>query len=180
MLEDSILKAQMGDSNELMLLIEKFKPLILKYSRKLGYEDAYSDIQLEFIEVILLFDLEKLNIRSEGALVNYISNSVYHAYCKILSKVVKQRHPTVSIEDLTAAQLGSDALTDQFTQCQLPAYPRNLLTDNEDTIIRFIYEQELSAAEIARRMGITRQGVNQCKLRAEKKLKKYYACGTNE
>lgn len=39
-----------NDSEEMYQLIKKFDPLIRKYSYKLGYEDAYSDIVLPFIE----------------------------------------------------------------------------------------------------------------------------------
>lgn len=46
MLKDSIAAAQQKDSNALLALIEKFKPLLKKYAYKLHYEDAYYDLQL--------------------------------------------------------------------------------------------------------------------------------------
>lgn len=49
------------------------------------------------------------------------------------------------------------------------------LTGKEEVIIRLIYETGYSAAEISRALNVSRQSVNQCKKRAEKKLLKYYS-----
>ena len=47
----NIVNAQ-NDSEQMYQLIKKFDPLIRKYSYRLRYEDAYSDIVLLFIEKI--------------------------------------------------------------------------------------------------------------------------------
>lgn len=46
----SILDVQNGNKEGLLELLNQFKPLLNKYSRKLGYEDAFYDLQLSFIE----------------------------------------------------------------------------------------------------------------------------------
>ena len=49
-----------------------------------------------------------------------------------------------------------------------------VLTEKERKIIALVYEYQLSSAEIARKLRTTRQNVNQCKKRAELKLRAYY------
>ena len=87
MLDETIASAQHNNSESLLALIEKFKPLLKKYAYKLHYEDAYYDLQLDFIQIILTINLDAQNQKSEGALVNYICNSVQHAYCKRLKTI---------------------------------------------------------------------------------------------
>ena len=48
------------------------------------------------------------------------------------------------------------------------------MTEKERKIIALVYEYQLSSAEIARKLHTTRQNVNQCKKRAELKLRAYY------
>lgn len=49
MLSEAIASAQHNNPDSLLALIEKFKPLLKKYAYKLHYEDAYYDLQLDFI-----------------------------------------------------------------------------------------------------------------------------------
>jgi len=44
--------AKYGDRDAALKMIQQFQPLLQKYSRKLGYEDAYNDLILFFIELI--------------------------------------------------------------------------------------------------------------------------------
>ena len=46
----SILDVKNGNKEGLLELLKQFKSLLNKYSRKLGYEDAFHDLQLSFIE----------------------------------------------------------------------------------------------------------------------------------
>lgn len=50
MLRELILNAQLGNQDALLAIIEKFKPINMKYARKLNYEDAYEDLILFNIE----------------------------------------------------------------------------------------------------------------------------------
>lgn len=59
MLDETIASAQHNNSESLLALIEKFKPLLKKYAYKLHYEDAYYDLQLDFIQIILTINLDR-------------------------------------------------------------------------------------------------------------------------
>lgn len=50
MLQELIM--QYPDDAAVLELIERFKRLLIKYAKKLDYEDAYNDLQLFFIELI--------------------------------------------------------------------------------------------------------------------------------
>lgn len=50
--KELIIKAQNDDSRSMQQIIERLSPLIIKYSLKLGYADAYSDLCLWVLEAI--------------------------------------------------------------------------------------------------------------------------------
>ena len=52
MLLEELDRAQSGDDQAMLNLISKFLPLIKKYGRRLGYEDAANDLIADFIEFI--------------------------------------------------------------------------------------------------------------------------------
>lgn len=174
MLDEAIASAQHNDSDSLLVLIEKFKPLLKKYAYKLHYEDAYYDLQLDFIQIILAINLETQRKKSEGALVNYICNSVQHAYCKRLKAVLN--HPIQTIEFEASMNQISNLL--MLPSCQDSSVfsldIASILSEREYQIIVLAYKYQLSSAEIARKLHTTRQNVNQCKKRAEQKLRTYY------
>ena len=101
MLKDTIAAAQRNDEESLLALIEKFKPLLKKYAYKLHYEDSFFDLQLDFIQIVTTLNLEAQTKESEGALVNYICNSVQHAYCKRLKYILDRSVSTTEIDSLT-------------------------------------------------------------------------------
>lgn len=49
---DLILKAKSGDRNAMMEIIERFTPIIKKYSYKLNYEDTEQDLILNLIQAV--------------------------------------------------------------------------------------------------------------------------------
>ncbi|MBG9940567.1 helix-turn-helix domain-containing protein [Brevibacillus formosus] len=44
-LKELVLKAQRGDGEALMIIINQFTPAIKKHARNLGYEDAEADLK---------------------------------------------------------------------------------------------------------------------------------------
>ncbi len=64
-----IIAAQNNES-ALVNLILRFKPLLNKYAIKLMYEDAYSDLQLDFIEMVYKLKIENMK-RTDGIKFSY-------------------------------------------------------------------------------------------------------------
>lgn len=67
-----------------MVLLGKFKPLLSKYSCKLAYEDAESELIVFFLELLHRLELTKFQIdTAEYCLLSFISKSVYHEYLRL-------------------------------------------------------------------------------------------------
>lgn len=82
----SILLAKAGNSEILIELIKQFKPLLKKYAWKLEYEDAYEDLQLEFIKLVKEFPIENLSLKNDAGVVSYLNKSIYHAFIALSKK----------------------------------------------------------------------------------------------
>ncbi len=52
-LKELIIKAQNGDKEALNSIIKKLEPMICKYSHRLNYEDAKSELTTWIIELVL-------------------------------------------------------------------------------------------------------------------------------
>lgn len=173
MLRMLIDKAQENDNEALMELIDKFQPLIRKYSLKLNYEDAYEDLILWFIELVKTYKLADLR---EEVIVSYINVSIKNYYNKKIGKLIENKREFLwsemkeEVSYYAEKLLATDDEKDLFMELQL----KEVLNDSEYQIIYRIYIEGYSTAEIARLMKKTRQAVNQKKQRAIKKIKKFY------
>lgn len=168
---DAIRAAQNGENEQMLYLIEQFKPLLRKYARRLHTEDAENELILRFLEIITAFDTEHMGNQSDGAITNYFCAAVYHAYCKLQAK--QREYHMLDIDD-PAIQKFLMTLPESSAPDKLSDFPDGLLTDAEHVVIRQLFERGRSSAEIAQELGISRQSVNQTKLRAMKKLRQYY------
>lgn len=173
MIIDQICSSQNGDKHAVVELIEKFTPILRKYARKLDVEDAYNDLVLEFLEIIQNLDCSTIRQKGDGAMVNYLSRSIYHAYIKLLNGIIKNKSQTISIDEL-----GDKVFYGNYFQNSDIFYfelPPNLLTKNEEKIFLWIHYFGYSVAEIAQFTGTSRQNINQRKRNAEQKLRKYFS-----
>mgnify|MGYP000109232681 FL=1 len=173
MLLDEIRNAQDGNQDAMMTIIRRFNPLLRKYGRKLGYEDATDDLTVELIEQIKEFQISKLRSTSEGAIVNYIATTIYRDYSRILKSIIEEHPKSVSLEDMTPSQKNKLFFDNAaYDEQPLSLYiPKGILTDTEQAILIAIYEEGKSIAEIAKQQNVSRQNINQIKKKAITKLK---------
>lgn len=83
--------SQNGDTEACLEIIRRFKPLIKKYGYKLGYDDAYSDLILELIEVVYKLPIKRNNsVNSDKYIIGYINSSIKHKYI-YLSKTINEK-----------------------------------------------------------------------------------------
>lgn len=172
MLCDQIALAQSGDKSIMLTLIEQFKPLITKYAKLLNTEDAFEEMRLVFIELIMELKLDRLRSRSDGVIVAYITKTIRTRYIA-KNKRRELEDNTVYWDDLDESlQRKLEPSNPLFSDEEnfFKAIPPGVLNEKELGIITMIYLYSYTAAEIARIKGITRQAVNQIKLRALKKL----------
>lgn len=137
MLLEELNHAQSGDDQAMLNLISKFLPLIKKYGRRLGYEDAANDLIADFIEFISEWNLNNFHQSSDGAAVKYIAQSLYHIYLKRLKFQIEIEPKCISMEELTPGQLNvlsaKTATWDKYTLSTV--IPDGLLTPREFFIL---------------------------------------------
>lgn len=172
---ETIRLAQDRDDNAMLLLINRFDPLLRKHARHLKgeYEEAYAGLVADFTESIYSLRMERMQKRGDGSFVNYFAAAIYHAYARRLRYQIKQIPETV-VSNLTEAEQAVFNLkattTDTYFQSDILGYVE-ILTDREIFILRQIYAEDISIAEIAAELGVSRQTVNQTKNRALHKLR---------
>lgn len=174
MLRDSILAAQKGDKSALLYLIEKFQPMLRRYARRLSYEDAESDMVLEFIELIHRISLDSLQSTADGSIVCYIAKAVQHTYYSKISKQKNQNHDALSWEELFESEKVYGGA--EFINVDLLMFIDVLkscpsLTNRETWILYKIYYEGYTSSELAAMLGTTKQNLNQIKLRGLAKLR---------
>ncbi|WP_346915728.1 hypothetical protein [Clostridium sp.] len=76
-------KARSYDKNSMESLLIKFDPIINSLSRKLGYDCAKIDLIIFFIKMIYSIQLANIFNLSDGALVNYIKESLGRGYYRL-------------------------------------------------------------------------------------------------
>ena len=161
-------ESQNGNKESIMELITNFKPLIQKYSRKLHYDGADTDIIIFILEMIPNVPIHKnYNMQNDGYIVSYICNSIRHKFIYLS----KKNNKIVLME----TELNTDILTSSndelpennvFISCLL-----DNLTEIQQQIITKIFIQDISENTISKQLNISRQAVNRTKNRALKILK---------
>lgn len=171
--ETLVIQAQSGSEDALLELIIKFKPLLKKYAYKLKYEDAYFDLQADFIQLILMLETEKIKNRSEGGFVNYICYAMKNYYIARSKNTRKHQRESV-FSDLSEGEINyiESILSekDNYFRAEMTSM-WSCLTKNEREIIILHYMEGVSIERISTFRNISRQAVNKMKLSALRKLK---------
>lgn len=168
MLQELIM--QYPDDTAVLELIERFKRLLIKYAKKLDYEDAYNDLQLFFIELIAKLKCTGSLKRDDAIIVSYIAISVKNQYIKLSTK--KSLH-TTAFSDLSDSQL---YFVDSSNATMLPISIEEYLPHNnkltlwERQVVMDFFVNGLSISEIAHMQKKSRQAVNQAKNRGLNKI----------
>lgn len=162
-----IINAQKNHEEDLLSLVNDFIPLIKKYATKMNSEDAFADLQLEFIEIILGINTEKFSNYAEPQILSYIKISVHNAYIKLSKRKCDYENNTFPVEDVRDEL--EKSLYDEYENIFLQDI-KKYLTENEFDVIYKHFFCGFTVNDIALHKGISRQAVNQVKTRAIKKL----------
>lgn len=174
MLKDLIIRTQDKNDEALLMLIEKFKPLMKKYAWKINCVDAYDEILLYFIKLMKNIKISNLRNQTDAGIVTYISKSIHSYYCHQIQKIIRTNNEVV-MSDLSDEQLylvqgamSAKDKTNVFVEWGFEQY----LTSNEIKVIYLIFVQGYSSVEVAKIRKQSRQSVNQIKKRALEKIRK--------
>lgn len=169
-----IQRAQTDISN-IMELVDLFNPLIKKYAYLLSDEDAYNDLRLEFIEIIIKIDLNRIKNTQNGSLIAYLEKSFRNEYIKKARRLLSYQCKNYMVGEMPE----KEAVKPQ-TQLSSTDYYRELdylfldkyLTRLEFETIILIFYYGYSVLEISKIKKVSRQAVNQLKNKAIFKLRK--------
>lgn len=177
-LADTIKLARQGNNEAVLYIIDKFTPLIEKYTKLLNCdEDSRSELILKLISLVREeIDIDNLRIRSDGALVNYISYAIRNHYINLSTRKQLTKNNEFSSE------LDIPVVYSEEDNCPFHDVEHNLmidimkssLTEREFMCVKLIVFDGWTAEAIAKKLGVSKQAVNQCKIRALEKLKKFY------
>lgn len=171
-LYELVKEAQNGNNDATMNIIEKFSPLIRKYSRKLNYDVAYTDLIISLIETIKYIPIfRNENIKKEECLVAYISKSLIHKYIRL-----SKRYRKVSVKEVELNnQIFSNDITDEIENTVFINKILSKLPKTQENILKQMFIYGYRESEIASQLNISRQAVNKTKKRALNSLRKYLA-----
>lgn len=175
MLIDKICEAQQGNQDAMLYLIQKYTPLLMRYSKKIYQEDAFSELTLAFIELIYHIKIEKLTCASDGVITNYIVTSIKNTYIAHIKEIMQEKGLTTTLDNFTDKdefQMSNTHIIESsksFFMDFLSGFSN--LTQKEKEILLLIYYYGYSAAEVADQMKTSRQNINQIKKRAQEKIK---------
>ncbi len=131
---------------------------------------------MDFIELLATLKADKIQNKNDGCLVAYLTTSIHNSYIKKLIRV-KQLQNYTTYSELSENELyyidSLTATTDTYVNTDYDLL-RELLTNQEFTIIKMLYYDGYTVTETADAIGITRQAINQMKNRALKKLKNIF------
>lgn len=174
---DLIKLAKSGDEAAMIEIIDKFSNLISKYVRLMNYdEDCRSELILKLITLVKnKISIDKIRNDSDGAIVKYISYAIRNHYIAISKANCQIRDNETAYDHEPFVDLLEDNLqySEDFEHGIFMDMLRSELSEREFICVRLIIIEGWTAEVVAKKMGISKQAVNQCKLRALDKLKKH-------
>lgn len=168
-LHDEILSIQNKNADELLSILEKFKPLVQKHKRKLNYEESETDLTIALIEILFSLDLNKFASYTDGAIVTFICNSMCNKSIDLFRKYIVKKKDEIELNFDIIGDSIEESIVDRVFITQL----LNKLSDKQKFIIIEKYFKCRSEAEIAKNLKISRQAVNKSKNESLKILRDY-------
>ncbi|MPN42715.1 hypothetical protein SDC9_190272 [bioreactor metagenome] len=120
--------------------------------------------------------IDDLRNKSDAVTVSYIATTIHNSYVKRLAWIKKNQttllYSELSEQELVAVE-SICSTTDKYSEFNFTVLEK-LLTVSELSVIMSIYFKGYTATETAHLLGVSRQAVNQAKLRALEKIKVFY------
>lgn len=173
-LVDMVKKAQNGDEKYMLEIIEKFKPLIKKYSIKLHYDGSDTDIVICLIETIRKMPIyNNINLNKEECIVGYINTSIKNKYISLSKKYMIVNNQEIAVDIQFFSTYKSQYNKELIDNHIFITFLLNKLSEYQRQIIQNIFIDNVSEVELAKRLHISRQCINKAKNRALSNLRKF-------
>lgn len=159
-----------GNKDSVLLIIEKFNPLLNKYCKKLNYDGAKTDLIICLLEVIQNIPIDtNADLQNDNCIVGYINYSIIHKYINLSKKNTMIINNEIELITNIVGENSYSTIDDTLCINEL----LDKLTEVQKKIIISIYINNISESDLARQMHISRQAINRSKNRALNNLKKY-------
>lgn len=155
---------------ELNQLINLFNPLINKYSNKTNLnfrEDFKQELKLELFILITKIANENIEFKEDKYLLNYIKKTMFNKYLFLLKKYKNFESEIMSNEQ----NISNIPYEKDFNVNLSFDEIIKILNEKEKMIIINHYKYDIKISKIAEKTNLSRQNINQIKLRALDKLK---------
>lgn len=163
-----ITQSKNKNKDSTLKIVDTFMPLIKKYTRKLNYDGADTDLTISLINLIKKMPTDENELlQKDKVIVSYISISIKNEYIRL-----SQKHSKVSKTEI----LYEDDILNAL-QCYNENYDfiiEDLLSDLSELqkkVIKSIFLMDIKEIDLAKSLNISRQAVNKTKNIALKKLK---------
>lgn len=165
-LYDLIERSQGGNKDAILEIITRFNCLIKCISRKLKYDGSETDLVIFLIEIINKIPIHKdKRFLNDGCIVKYINNSMKNKFIYLSKQNCKIKNV-----ELNTDILSNETKTD-IEEKIIFSEVLDKLPDIQKKVIIYLYINDYTVSDAASLLHITRQAVNQAKLRAFKVIK---------
>ncbi|MBD8045814.1 RNA polymerase sigma factor [Clostridium faecium] len=164
-------KCKTRDSKYILEIINKFNPLIKKYSYLLNYDDAEQDLIVALIEITYKLPLNKIPTKCpDKYIVSYIHSALKNKYIYLSKKrsILLKQSDELDLNIYEGSITSQDLYNYVFVKDLL-----SQVTELQRTILILKFIKNYSETEISNILDISRQSVNKAKNRALVTLKKY-------
>lgn len=159
-----------GNKNAIIDIIEIYNPVLNKFNRNSYSEDMKNDLILFMITLLDKIAIEKKEFKEDKYIFSYIYKSLKHRYIYENSK----RCHIYNNETTYDVLLNDVSYDNNFSNIVFKDMVKNL-TKSEKYVINKKYLFNLSEADIARELAISRQAVHKTHKRALNKLRKLHS-----
>ena len=151
-----------------LCLLDRFEPLLNKYSKNTYYSDMKNDLVLFFIELIPKIPIYKENFKHDKYIISYIHKSLKNQYILLNKKYNKN----LKMEESFNSKNYLFAIANEtYNDIEVRSIVKNL-TLKEKQVIIYKYQYNLSFAFIGKIMNVSRQSIYKTHKRAINKLRR--------
>ena len=148
------------DKNKFTLLLQRFDPLIKKYTRLL-YKDEEEEMYAEFTAALWEAVCNIQFYNSDGQIVRYLSTAIKNKYFELYKKSRKHNDNIINMEDKELEYKKSlDNSYDEIEIAEGINKIKSQLVGKKRQIFELVFLKEYSDAEVASELNISRQYVH--------------------
>lgn len=163
-----------GDKEKFGLLLEKFKPLIRKYANHLyldDKEDVEAELTLALWEAVIKIEF----CHNDGQVVKYLSTSIRNKYLELYRASQKFHNNTTYMDEYEINNItAQDKSIQEWLIVDDMIRFENKLNGKRKCIFVAVFIHNLTDAEVARQMGISRQYVHRVRKELCDELKSFF------